>query len=177
MKQAFEITDITNIDKLYGRSSLVRKLSILAKRCENTSLIGTRRFGKTSLLRSMVNHIRSNEEIKVYPIYLDFKTEDIKGTDAAYRYMISIFVTHLYIDGVFTKEESFGSVSLTPSDEWTEIDEQIQSMSGARLQSCLKRIIVFFASYLEKTILFIIDEYEYLFKYVLDTPASFMKLR
>ena len=33
MKQAFEITDITNIDKLYGRSSLVRKLSILAKRC------------------------------------------------------------------------------------------------------------------------------------------------
>lgn len=177
MKQAFEITDITNIDKLYGREPLVRKLSILAKRCENTSLIGARRFGKTSLLKSMVNYIRSNEEIKVYPVYLDFKTEDIKGTDAAYRYMISIFVTNLFENGVFTKEESFGSVSLTPSDEWTEIDEQIQSLSGARLQSCLKRIIVFFASYLEETILFIIDEYEYLFKYVLDTPASFMKLR
>jgi hypothetical protein len=177
MRQAFEIIDITNIDKLYGRESLVRKLSVLAKRCENTSIIGARRFGKTSLLKSMVNYIRSNDEIKVYPIYLDFKTEDIKGTDAAYRYMISIFVTILFSDGVFTKEESFGSVSLIPSDEWTEINEQIQALSGARLQSCLKRIIVFFAGYLEKTILFIIDEYEYLFKYVLDTPASFMKLR
>ena len=122
MKQAFEITDITNIDKLYGREPLVRKLSILAKRCENTSLIGARRFGKTSLLKSMVNYIRSNEEIKVYPVYLDFKTEDIKGTDAAYRYMISIFVTNLFEDGVFTKEESFGSVYLNPSEERTEND-------------------------------------------------------
>ena len=177
MKQAFEITDITDIDKLYGREPLKKKLSILAKRCENTSIIGARRFGKTSLLKSMVNYIRVNDEIKVYPIYLDFKTEDLKGTDVAYRYMISIFVTNLFVDGIFTKKETFGTVSLTPSDEWTEIDEQIQSLTGARLQSCLKRIIVFFASYLEKTILFIIDEYEYLFKYVLDSPASFMKLR
>lgn len=177
MKQAFEITDITVINKLYGRDQLIRKLSILANRCENTSIIGARRFGKTSLLKSMVNYFRDNEGFKVYPIYLDFKTEDLKGTDVAYRYMISILVTNLYIDGIFTTEESFGSVSITPSEEWTEVDEQIQPLSGARLQSCLKRIIVFFASYLEKTILFIIDEYEYLFKYVLDTPASFMKLR
>lgn len=177
MRQAFEITDITNIDKLYGRRPLVRKLSILAKRCENASIIGARRFGKTCLLKSMVNYIRTSNDIKVYPIYLDFKTEDIKGTDAAYRYMLSIFVTNLFVDGVFTKKEAFGTVSLTPSDDWTEIDEQLQILSGSRLQSCLKRIIIFFSSYLEKTILFIIDEYEYLFKYVLDTPASFMKLR
>ena len=73
MKQAFEITDITVINKLYGRDQLIRKLSILANRCENTSIIGARRFGKTSLLKSMVNYFRDNEGFKVYPIYLVFK--------------------------------------------------------------------------------------------------------
>ena len=38
-------------------------------------------------------------------------------------------------------------------------------------------MVYFFAELMGKTILFIIDEYEYLFKYILDSPASFMKLR
>jgi hypothetical protein len=177
MKQAFEIKDIDNVNQLFGREQIVRKLMILAKRCENTSIIGARRFGKTSLLKSVVNNIRSCSDINVYPIYLDFKSEDIKGTDAAYRYMISVLVTYLYNDDIFTSEDRFGTVSVNPSDEWIDVDEQINSLSGVKLQSCLKRIICFFAEIMNKTILFVIDEYEYLFKYVLDTPASFMKLR
>lgn len=177
MKQPFEIIDISNKSKLYGRDTLLRKLIILAKRCENASIIGARRFGKTCLLKSIITEIRDSNDIKVYPIYLDFKTEDIKGTDAAYRYMISSLVVSLNCDKIFTSEEDFGLIKISPSDDWTEIDEQLLSLSSVRLQTCLKKIVTFFAAFMEKTILFVIDEYEYLFKYVLDSPASFMKLR
>lgn len=177
MKQPFEIVDISNKSNLYGRDILLRKLLILAKRCENASIIGARRFGKTCLLKSIISEIRDSNDIKVYPIYLDFKTEDIKGTDAAYRYMISALLVSLNKDRFFTSEEDFGLVKIYPSDDWTDIDEQLSSLSSVRLQTCLKKIVTFFASFMEKTILFVIDEYEYLFKYVLDSPASFMKLR
>ena len=177
MKQPFEIIDISNKSNLYGRDTLLRKLIILAKRCENASIIGARRFGKTCLLKSLITEIRDSNDIKVYPVYLDFKTEDIKGTDAAYRYMISSLVVFLYNDKIFTSEEDFGLIKICPSDDWTDIDEQLSSLSSVRLQTCLKKIVTFFAAFMEKTILFVIDEYEYLFKYVLDSPASFMKLR
>lgn len=177
MKQPFEIIDISNKLSLYGRDTLLRKLIILAKRCENASIIGARRFGKTCLLKSIITEIRDSKNIKVYPIYLDFKTEDIKGTDAAYRYMISSLVVSLNNDKIFTSEEDFGLIKISPSDDWTEVDEQLLSLSSVRLQTCLKKIVTFFAAFMEKTILFVIDEYEYLFKYVLDSPASFMKLR
>lgn len=177
MKQPFEIIDITNKSSLYGRDALLRKLIILAKRCENASIIGARRFGKTCLLKSIISEIKESNDIKVYPIYLDFKTEDIKGTDAAYRYMISSLVVSLRNDNIFTSEEDFGLIKICPSDDWTDIDEQLSSLSSVRLQTCLKKIVTFFAAFIEKTILFVIDEYEYLFKYVLDSPASFMKLR
>ena len=177
MKQPFEIIDISNKLSLYGRDTLLRKLIILAKRCETASIIGARRFGKTCLLKSIITEIRDSKNIKVYPIYLDFKTEDIKGTDAAYRYMISSLVVSLNNDKIFTSEEDFGLIKISPSDDWTEVDEQLLSLSSVRLQTCLKKIVTFFAAFMEKTILFVIDEYEYLFKYVLDSPASFMKLR
>ena len=177
MKQPFEIIDISNKSNLYGRDALLRKLTILAKRCENASIIGARRFGKTCLLKSIITDIKLSNDIKVYPIYLDFKTEDIKGTDAAYRYMISSLVVSLKSDNIFTTEENFGLIKIKPSDDWTDIDEQLLQLSSVRLQTCLKKIVTFFAAILDKTILFVIDEYEYLFKYVLDSPASFMKLR
>ena len=100
MKQPFEIIDISNKSNLYGRDALLRKLTILAKRCENASIIGARRFGKTCLLKSIITDIKLSNDIKVYPIYLDFKTEDIKGTDAAYRYMISSLVVSLKSDNI-----------------------------------------------------------------------------
>ena len=130
MKHPFEIIDISNVAYLYGRESIIKKLVILAKRCENVSIIGSRRFGKTCLLKSIVSFIRENEEINVYPLYLDFKTEDIKGTDAAYRYMISTLVVSLYNDDIFKTEESFGMVTIVPSDEWTEVDNQLISLSS-----------------------------------------------
>ena len=140
-------------------------------------LLGDASVGKTCLLKSIITDIKLSNDIKVYPIYLDFKTEDIKGTDAAYRYMISSLVVSLKSDNIFTTEENFGLIKIKPSDDWTDIDEQLLQLSSVRLQTCLKKIVTFFAAILDKTILFVIDEYEYLFKYVLDSPASFMKLR
>lgn len=177
MRQAFEITEIKDANMLYGRSALIRRLHILAKRCENASIIGARRFGKTCLLKSFVSEVKKNINANIYPVYIDFKTEDIKGTDQAYRYMISCLVVTLYKDDIYTSSEKFGNININPSDDWVDIDEQIHGLSSVKLQSTLKRVIIFFASLIEKSILFIIDEYEYLFKYVLDSPGSFMKLR
>ena len=155
MKQPFEIIDITNKSSLYGRDALLRKLIILAKRCENASIIGARRFGKTCLLKSIITEIK------------DSKEQSGKAS----------LVVSLRNDNIFTSEEDFGLIKICPSDDWTDIDEQLSSLSSVRLQTCLKKIVTFFAAFIEKTILFVIDEYEYLFKYVLDSPASFMKLR
>jgi ABC-type transporter Mla maintaining outer membrane lipid asymmetry ATPase subunit MlaF len=64
MKQPFEIIDISNKSNLYGRDALLRKLTILAKRCENASIIGARRFGKTCLLKSIITDIKLSNDIK-----------------------------------------------------------------------------------------------------------------
>lgn len=178
MRQAFEIAEIKDASMLYGRAALIKRLHILAKRCENASIIGARRFGKTCLLKSFIYEVKKNiNATNIYPVYIDFKTEDIKGTDQAYRYMISCLVVSLYKDGIYTSSERFGNINISPSDDWIDVDEQIHGLSSVKLQSTLKRVIIFFASFFEKTILFVIDEYEYLFKYVLDSPGGFMKLR
>ena len=56
---------ITSVDELFGRDDLVEKLIAYAKRKENVALIGTRRFGKTCIFRSLINFL--------FPIFLDLK--------------------------------------------------------------------------------------------------------
>lgn len=173
----FEIHTISNPENLYGRESLLKKLTVLAKRKENTEILGARRFGKTCMLKSMHTLIKKSDDISVFPVYLDFKIADVHGTEAAYRYMISELVKSLFSDGVFTEQQTIGVQTINPTDDQLEIDEQISGISATRIQALLERMIRFFAKKMGKTILFMIDEYEYLFKYGLDTPSGFFRLR
>ena len=173
----FEIHTISNPEDLYGRESLLKKMTVLAKRKENTEILGARRFGKTCMLKSMHTLIRKSGNISVYPVYLDFKIADVHGTEAAYRYMISELVKLLFSDGVFTESQTIGVQIINPTDDQLDIEEQLSGISATRIQALLERMIRFFAKKMNKTILFMIDEYEYLFKYGLDTPSGFFRLR
>lgn len=173
----FQVKDICNPKELYGREKLLDNLTVAAKLKQNTNIIGARRFGKTCVLKSICTLLREHDNITVYPVYIDIKTSDIRGTDAVYRYMIGILVESLFIDGLFTEPEKIGSVEIIPCDDWTEISERLEHLSSTRIQSIFQRLVYWLADLLDRTILFMIDEYEYLFKYALDSTSGFMKLR
>lgn len=173
----FQVKDICNPQELYGREKLIENLVVAAKLKQNTNIIGARRFGKTCVLKSVCTLLKEQDDISVYPVYIDIKTSDIKGTDAVYRYLIGILVESLYNNGLFTDTEKFGSVEITPCGDWTEIAESLEHLSSTRIQSIFQRLVYWLADLLDKTILFMIDEYEYLFKYALDSTSGFMKLR
>jgi predicted AAA+ superfamily ATPase len=70
---AFSQIEITDPEKLFGRKELIDKLFALANRHDNVAIIGTRRFGKTCLLKCMETKLRQDNKSKSYPIYFDFK--------------------------------------------------------------------------------------------------------
>ena len=125
----FQVCDITDPQKLFGREKLLSNLIVAAKLKQNTNIIGARRFGKTCVLKSACTLLKQQDDITVYPVYIDVKSSDVKGTAAVYRFMIGILVESLYIDGIFTEPERFGSVNITPCDDWAEIAEQLEQLS------------------------------------------------
>lgn len=179
MITAFSQVEIVDPEKLFGRKELISKLIVLANRHDNVAIIGTRRFGKTCLLKCIETRLRQDVDAKSYPIYFDFKAVGsiIKGTDNIYRYMISIIVSRLCKDKYFTAQETIKKTPIAPSDEWEDIFEQINDVSSVKVQGLFEEIIKFFSELLGKTILFLIDEYEYLFKYSFDSPEGFMRMR
>ena len=70
--EPFSKHTIDSLDQLFGRKDLVDKLLAYAKRKENVALIGTRRFGKTCLFKSLQKHFLIDEEAPVFPVFLDF---------------------------------------------------------------------------------------------------------
>jgi hypothetical protein len=175
----FSQVTITDPNQLHGRQVLINKLLVLTNRHDNVAIIGTRRFGKTCLLKCIETTLRQDDKSTSYPIYFDFKAVGsiIKGTDNVYKYMISILVEKLYKDKQFTQEETIRKIKITPSNDWEDVYEQLLCISSVKIQGLFTEIITFFAELLGKTILFLIDEYEYLFKYSFDTPVGFMNMR
>lgn len=179
MKQIpFQLHDICRQSELFGRDSLLDNLIKDVRLQQNVNIIGSRRFGKTCLCKTAITLIKQqSDELKTYPVFFDFKSADISGTCASYAYMIGVFVANLYNDDIFTSKEKFGTVEIVPSGDWIEIYDQLEQFSSPRLQSLLEKIVKWFSELLDQMILFVIDEYEYLFKYALDNPSSFGKLR
>jgi len=176
---AFSQVEITDPEKLFGRKDLIDKLFSLANRHDNVAIIGTRRFGKTCLLKCIETRLRQDETSKSYPIYLDFKAVGsiIKGTDEVYKYMLSVIVARLFDDKHFTTPETIKKITITPQADWEDIYEQVKDISAVKIQGLFEEIIKFFSELLDKTILLLIDEYEYLFKYSFDSPEGFMRMR
>jgi hypothetical protein len=177
MKIPFEVKDISNSEELFGREQLLNKLLIDASLKQNISIIGARRFGKTCVLKTIQSILKEKGDLHIYPVYLDVKTENIRGTDNVYKYFIGILIRSLFIDGIFIEKTVFRATTIEPSDDWTEVAEQLEGISSSRIQALFQNIVKWFSELMDSTILFLIDEYEYLFKYALDSPTGFCKLR
>ncbi len=177
MKIPFEVKDISNPGELFGREQLLNKLLIDASLKQNISIIGARRFGKTCVLKTIQSMLKKRNDFHVYPVYLDVKTENIHGTDDVYKFFIGILISSLFIDGIIAEKTLFRSTTIVPSDDWTEIAAQLEGISSSRIQALFHYIVKWFSELIDSTILFLIDEYEYLFKIALDSPAGFYKLR
>lgn len=171
--------EITNPVNLFGRDQLLKQLTILANNRSSVSIVGLRRFGKTSLLKCLETVLKNDIEAKVFPIYFDFKEVGsiVRGTDNVYRYMISKLSEQLYLENVFESTTSFKRKEITPSDDWTEVYLNLMDVNPVRIQGLFEEIVCFFSQILGKTILFLIDEYEHLFRFSFTQPEGFMKLR
>lgn len=171
--------EIVNPISLFGREEIMEQLLHLANNKYCVSITGLRRFGKTSVLKCIETLLSENIESKVYPVFFDFKEVGsiIAGTDNVYKYMISCLVARLFKDKKFSETLIFKGTAIKASSEWEDVFEQLEKVSAVRIQGVFEEIILFFSEYLEKTILFLFDEYEWLFRFSFDKPVGFMKLR
>ena len=177
--EPFSKHTIDSLDQLFGRKDLVDKLLAYAKRKENVALIGTRRFGKTCLFKSLQKHFLIDEEAPVFPVFLDFKEVAfvIAGTAEVYRFILARLIEELYKAGFYTQKEDFNKLDITPTKNWEDNYENLLSLKIVRLNSITGEIIRYFSGIMEKTFLFMIDEYEHLFQKAFSNPEGFMPLR
>lgn len=176
----FSKDTITSVDELFGRDDIVEKLIAYAGRRENVALIGTRRFGKTCLFRSLSNYFLEHEDSPVFPLFLDFKevAAFVSGTPDVYRFILARLMEELCKAGVYTKKEDFPFLDITPSKKgWEDNFEGLSDLKSVRLNSVMSDMIKEFSNLMEKTILFMIDEYEHLFMKSFTNPEGFMPLR
>ena len=95
-KNPFQVYDINEPSILYGREQLLDNLLVAARLKQNINIIGARRFGKTCVLKTSCTLLKRLDNITVYPVYIDVKSSDIKGTAEVYRYMLGVLVESLY---------------------------------------------------------------------------------
>jgi hypothetical protein len=171
--------EITNTAELYGRAKEMEFLIGYAKRRSCVQIIGPRRFGKTSLFKCLESHFNKLDGADIYPLYIDFTevASEVVGTANVYRYLISLVVYKISSDKLFEESEQFRGVTIKPSIYWENTYELLRDISSSRLQEILKEVITFFSDLIDKTFLFLFDEYEYLFKYGFDQPTGFTTLR
>jgi len=174
MKKPFQNRIIDNPNHLFGRDNIINRLLIRAQSGDNANIIGCRRFGKSSLINCICKKI-ADSNTNVYPIVFDFR--NIKGDKAIFSTMTALFWAQLCKDKIFTEKNSFGAIEITPSEDEIDILEQLKDISLPRIQKLLEKSIILFNSLIECHFLFIIDEYEYLFKYGFENSNSFMTLR
>lgn len=174
----FSTNTITALDHLFGRGDIIEKLKAHANRRENVAIIGTRRFGKTCMMKSFENYFKNTEDSPVYPIFMDFKeVEFVKGTDEVYRFIISKMIACLCADGYYTKSDDYKTLNVEPNVSWEKNYEQLLGQKRLILNLAFREIILQFSTLFEKTFLFLIDEYEYLFTDSFSKPEGFMPMR
>lgn len=180
MKVPFSTDVITSADELYGRGDLLESLRMSAMMHINVQLIGTRRFGKTCLFRTICNEL-SNDESPCYPVYLDFKCVSgaVSGTSDVYKYIVSVIFANLFQSGIIDSDEmTFNeTIKILPNKSWSNIYGQLGSLGSSDSLGLFQEMIPWFADLLGKPVMLMIDEYEYLIKYSLSCPDDFFAIR
>ena len=180
MSAPFNTNIITSVNELYGRKELVESLRMSAMMHINVQLIGTRRFGKTCIFRSMCNEL-SSEDSPCYPVFLDFKCVSgaVSGTTDVFKYIISVIVCNLFQSGILDDDELVfnETIKIKPRKSWSHIFGQLSDIGSSDTLGLFQEIIPWIADLLGKPIQLMIDEYEYLIKYSLNCPDDFFAIR
>ena len=170
---------IEDVDNLFGRGNLLNCLdkSILGN--INLSIIGTRRYGKTCLLKTIEKKYLNKQSSPCIPIYLDFKgvCSAVKTTADVYRYIISQVLVLLYKREVLSKEEMINNRRFRISPSWSDVFGQMNEIDSGKMLDLFSVVMSTLADLCEKPFLLLFDEYEFLIKHVLDQPDDFFNIR
>lgn len=172
-------TDVKDdLSLIYGRDIIIEELKSCAERAENVGIIGSRRFGKSCLLKSMEKFLRKNSS-KAYPLYFDAKHEGIlNNTDKVYSRLTALFASKMCKGGLL-KEGDYRigrNFVVHLSSDKNDIEEQLGNYGSERQREALLTM----SKYLKRNgfyLLLLIDEIEYLFLNSLSKPADFYKIR
>lgn len=177
MAEFFPNTKISSPQHLFGRDKELKTLEDYAKSMTQIQIIGARRFGKTTISLCLETLLREDTTSNIYPLYTDVKTNGITGTDNFYRYLISSLVERVSRDGIFTEEHNFGIVNIEPSTEYIVTYSKLMEIKSGFMPYLFKKVYSYFADKIQKTILVIFDEYEYLAKSTFENLDGFMTVR
>lgn len=182
----FENYDITNSKELFGREKLLDTLvRFINHRHENNNIVGCRRFGKTCLLKSLAHRINGLEDPKCFPIYIDAKAIPIErtrqdgkiGTPKVYRYLSSLVVEKMAKIGAINEELEVQGVKLQPVTSLFDYYQYLEAFPADQMIDIFKKVILYFAPQIKKTITFLIDEYEFLMMKGFSESTGFMAMR
>lgn len=171
--------DITNIEYLFGRQREVEILLSCAKRKSNAGIIGARRFGKTSLLRTMEAYLKEHTELNAYPLFFDAKCNGIeKDTPQVYRRMASLLASQMCKDGLLPTGEFKISrrCSLDVSDDMLDMVVQMKEWEPEYQKESLFILSEIVAAN-NKYVLLLLDEIDYLLPTALESPVDFSRIR
>ncbi len=169
---------INDIEHLYGRSGEIKILKDCAESGDNAGIIGSRRFGKTSLLKAMENYLVKSKS-KAYPVYFDAKHEGIiKNSDSVYSRLTAILSSKMCVDGLIKEGDYIVGRNSTIhiSKDKVDISDQLECLTSERQRETL----FVMAKYLARSgryLLLLFDEIEYLLQDSLCEPSDFYKIR
>lgn len=176
--EPFNLNVIKDVESLWGRKRVISALMDCAERRENAGIIGSRRFGKTSVLKSMEIFL-AKSKTKAYPLYFEAKHEGIvKNTDNVYSRITAILASKMCKDGLLEeKEYKIGrNTNVYFSNDKIDIYDQLVKFGSERQRESLltmSKVLAKRGHYL----LLLFDEIEYLFLNSLSKPSDFSRIR
>lgn len=173
--------DIDDINCLYGRSKCIDALVSCAKRRENAGIIGARRFGKTSLLKSMLSYIESHPETNALPIYFDVKDDFTgihKDTPQVYYTLAALLAKKMCEVGIL-QEGNYNISRRCVLDVSTDLSDMIVQMSSWHSEYKTKSFFNLTDEVCKhgKYVLLLLDEIDSLLLDAFNTPSDFGRIR
>ena len=171
---------IENIDFLFGRQNNINALISCAKRRENAGIIGARRFGKTSLLKSMLSYIESHSETNALAIYFDVKNEtNIHSNTPEVYYTLAAMLAKKMCEKGILQEGNYNISRRCLLEVSTDLSDMIVQMSSWHPEYQTKAFfnLVDEVSKHGKYVLLLLDEIDSLLLDALNTPSDFGRIR
>lgn len=174
--------DIENRDFLFGRESKIEGLLSLASRHEVAGIVAPRRFGKTCMLKTMYTILRKQNG-DAYPVFFSAHGYSIKNdTDKTYCWMATAVAVQMCKDGLIPEGEFslFRKTSVNISTDEIDTFESFKTLTSERKRGAvfkLAELIRKESGNLNKYLLLLLDEADYLLLTAFESSDDFMRLR